>query len=95
MITRENLQEAIQTCLEEKNPNAHTCLKLSAYYTILNNMEKDSPQNSISSQGDNEFARITREQSISRMMPVFEALMEELQITNPRLYDKVIRKLKG
>lgn len=41
MITEKDLQEAIAECQGQRNPNAQTCIKLAAYYTILNNMGKD------------------------------------------------------
>lgn len=34
MITEHDLQEAISECLGERNPNAQTCIKLAAFYTI-------------------------------------------------------------
>lgn len=36
MITEEKLQEAIAECWGEREPNANTCYKLAAYFTILN-----------------------------------------------------------
>ena len=98
MITRESLQEAITTCLRDKNPNANTCIKLAAYYTILDHIEKETPQDKSflnDGQDDSEFARLIRERSVSDIMPVITVLMEELQIVNPRLYESVIRKIKG
>ena len=40
MITEQALQEAIAECQGERHPNASTCLKLAAYYTIRDNMFK-------------------------------------------------------
>lgn len=34
MITEKDLQEAIAECLGQRNPNANTCVKLAAFYTI-------------------------------------------------------------
>ena len=34
MITEQDLQEAIAECEGQKNPNANTCIKLAAFYTI-------------------------------------------------------------
>ena len=34
MITEQDLQAAIAECLGERNPNANTCIKLAAFYTI-------------------------------------------------------------
>ena len=34
MITEQDLQAAIAECEGERNPNANTCMKLAAFYTI-------------------------------------------------------------
>lgn len=34
MITEQDLQEAIAECEGQRNPNANTCIKLAAFYTI-------------------------------------------------------------
>lgn len=34
MITEQDLQAAIAECQGQRNPNANTCLKLAAFYTI-------------------------------------------------------------
>lgn len=44
MITEKDLQEAIAECQGERNPNANTCIKLAAYYTILENIRERSEQ---------------------------------------------------
>ena len=38
MITEQDLQEAIAECQGERNPNANTCIKLAAFYTIRKEM---------------------------------------------------------
>ena len=47
MITEFDLQEAIAECQGERNPDARTCMKLAAYYTILNEMHKEQPEPTI------------------------------------------------
>lgn len=44
MITEQDLQEAIAECQGERNPNAQTCIKLAAFYTILENIRKPEQQ---------------------------------------------------
>lgn len=39
MIREQELREAIAECQGERNPNANTCIKLAAYYSILDHME--------------------------------------------------------
>ena len=41
MIRRDDLLEAIAECQGQRNPNATTCIKLAAYYTILDHLEED------------------------------------------------------
>ena len=43
MITEKDLQEAIAECEGQKNPNANTCIKLAAFYTIMNNLYPTTP----------------------------------------------------
>ena len=38
MITERDLQEAIAECEGQRNPNASTCIKLAAFYTIKNEL---------------------------------------------------------
>ena len=38
MITEHDLQEAIAECEGQRNPNANTCIKLAAFYTIRQHM---------------------------------------------------------
>ena len=42
MITLHDLDEAIAECQGERNPNANTCIKLAAYYTIRKEMFPDT-----------------------------------------------------
>lgn len=42
MITEQDLLEAIAECKGERNPNANTCIKLSAFYTILDHLYRDN-----------------------------------------------------
>lgn len=46
MITEQDLQAAIAECLGERNPNANTCIKLAAFYTIREQLfpEKEEPK---------------------------------------------------
>ena len=105
MITAKDLQEAIAECQGTRNPNANTCIKLAAYYTILNNMEREvndpvysydsGPINmdSINFDSRSEFSQIINGQKTSDVLLVMDELMDTLKIINPKLYDGVMRKL--
>lgn len=43
MITEKDLQEAIAECQGVRNPNANTCVKLAAFYTILDHLQGRDP----------------------------------------------------
>jgi hypothetical protein len=38
LITERDLEQAIAECQGERNPNANTCIKLAAFYTIRNEL---------------------------------------------------------
>lgn len=44
MITEKDLRAAIAECEGERNPNANTCMKLAAFYTIKNQLYPEDPQ---------------------------------------------------
>lgn len=109
MIREEDLREAIAECQGKRNPDASTCIKLSAYYTILREMfpqgQDDGvpviPARSFASapeeveyEGDSEFAQLCRERSVSHIMPILDELMDVIKVTQPRLYEGVMRRLK-
>jgi hypothetical protein len=107
MITEKDLREAIAECEGERKPNANTCIKLAAYYTILDNLfgkraEPDIPQYSMASVPstdsmdyltDSEFSQIVGDVGMERAYPVIDELMATLSVLNPKLYDGVMRKL--
>ena len=93
MITRRDLQEAIAKCQGQKNPTASTCIKLAAYYTILDHTPEDKPDYSYSSEPPSEFMSIVRNRDLGEVMLLMDDLMEELQAVDPKLYYKTMERL--
>lgn len=105
MITEKDLQEAIAECQGARNPNANTCIKLAAFYTILDHIvEKSqeniipnysfkSSENTINYLSDTEFSQIINNRDSQEIWPIMDELMETLKAILPKLYDGVIRKL--
>ena len=109
MITEQDLLEAIAECQGQRNPNANTCIKLAAYYTILQNITSSAQPdpdpmptysnagppvgNTISYEGASEFLQLVNGRDQGEILPVIDELMTTLQVINPRLYKSVIRKL--
>ena len=103
MITHHDLQEAIAECQGAKSPNANTCIKLAAYYTIMDNLyprEDVRPQYSYAPAPDSvridsgsDFAEAVNGKKPDEVWPVIDELMTTLQIIQPRLYSAVMAKL--
>lgn len=50
MITESDIDAAIAECVGERNPNANTCIKLAAFYTIKQHLFRDAEPVRISDQ---------------------------------------------
>ena len=107
MITEKDLLEAIAECQGQRNPNATTCVKLASYYTILNQMKSDKPQeeprysfalppatDTLSGMGDSEFSQAVEGLTVDEIWPVLEELMTVLEATNTGLYHGVLRRIQ-
>ena len=107
MITEKDLREAIAECEGRRHPDAGTCVKLAAFYTILNNMTEKGPaaKKEIESggysyqagpgiqYGASEFSTVIQEKGIEKAWPVIEEIMAGLAVVEPRLYESAMRKL--
>jgi len=107
VITERDLDTAIAECQGKRNPDASTCIKLAAFYTIKRELygeEKQAVQtaysyapapdrNMIQMDSDSEFARAIDGRDQQEILPVLEELMNTLQIIQPRLYNAVMDKL--
>lgn len=106
MITEQDLQAAIAECEGQRNPNASTCIKLAAFYTIRDHLfpqEQDhfaDVGNMVYSraaepeyESGTEFAQAVAGWSKSDLMPVVDELVTAVSVLNPRLYASFMRKL--
>lgn len=104
MITEQDLLEAIAECQGERNPNANTCIKLAAYYTILNQLSdsvKPAPKTrrpddrySFASSADTEFAKLVEGLPVDKVWGVMGELMDVIKVTNISLYNGVMRRIR-
>ena len=106
MITEKDLQEAIAECQGQRNPNANTCIKLAAFYTIKRAMfgeEKEAEhysfapapyQSTIEINSDSEFARAIDGRDQKDVWKVLDEMMDTIQMIHPRLYDAVMTRLR-
>ena len=103
MITEHDLLEAIAECQGQRNPNANTCIKLAAYYTILEHLEPKEEGYSYSPPpvptvsrytSDTEFGRAVEGKDLDELLPLIDEIMSALSVIQPRMYDAVMRKLE-
>ena len=98
MIKEQDLLDAIAECQGERNPNANTCIKLAAYYTILNNIKGPetyslaSPPEEVYDSGS-EFAEANRGKDREAVIRVMDELMDTISMLIPKLYRATIDKI--
>lgn len=104
MIRENDLLEAIAECEGAKNPNANTCIKLAAYYTILENLygkpqEEKAEKKHVSSINiafsESEFSKITSDKGIENVFPLLDDLVQTISVLNPALYNSFINQLNS
>lgn len=108
MISEKDLQDAIAECQGERHPNASTCIKLAAYFTIYEHLypkeAEQEPQaifhkvdkideETVGDYGDSDFLQIIKGKNAADVWAVMDELMETIQVINQRLYDGVMRQL--
>ena len=109
MITENDLREAIAECEGMRKPTSETCIKLAAYYTILNEKigkPADLPQNYFSAQSradafydsGSEFSNAIQGKNLDEVFEILDELMtilKELNTSSGKLYRKVIQELNN
>lgn len=108
MITRADLDAAIAECVGERDPNANTCIKLAAYYTIRDALYPDAdtrtvPQYSYAAEpvqptahidSDSEFAQAAEGLPLNEVWSIVDELLVAVMVSQPALYRAVLRRLK-
>ena len=109
MITEHDLNEAIAECQGIRNPDAKTCMMLSAFYTIKDKLypehhADDLPQysydappqteNTIEYQSGSEFGGAIYGRNTNEILAVVDEAMDALMVLNPSLYKSIMRKIE-
>ena len=100
MIHRQDLLDAIAECQGERNPNANTCIKLAAYYTILNHIQEEPPsysrrESEVKFESSSEFSRAISGKNPDAVFEIIDELMDAVQVMIPKLYRATIEKIKS
>jgi len=97
MITKRELEKAIMEC--ENAPTSYqNCEKLATFYTILDHMGEPpevKAQEPIDTQGESDFMQAVQGMPVEELLAIMDELMDATLIANPRLYQGVMRKLRG
>lgn len=119
MIALHDLEEAIAECQGERHPNANTCIKLAAYYTIRQEMfgvqdapadhtsygystqgppggstQGEEPETTIYFDSGSKFSTAVNGKNAHSVWAIMDELMDVLNVTNPRLFNGVMRKIQ-
>lgn len=99
MLSRKEIERAIREC-EDGNSSYQNCEKLATLYTIYDHLYTTaSPtittleETIIGDYGMSEFLSAIRGKDAYHVWSVIDELMDALKVTNPRLYDGVMRKM--
>ena len=100
MISNAEIRKAIAECQGDPNPNAYTCIKLAAYYTILNNNEQQfsyasKPVDAVRMNSDSEFFEAIQGVNTKEVLVVMDELMDGVRAMMPRLYNVTMERLKN
>lgn len=92
MISRNDLISAIDKLQGQKNPTSSSCIKLAAYYIILDHiLESDRL---LKTKPKSEFLISVRGKSEERVWEIMDGLMELLKKSDPDLYYSTIEEIR-
>ena len=101
MVAERELIQAIEEC--EQDPITYNNIeKLANLYTVYGHLygskahsyeSRETVENTIGEYGDSEFLLLVRGKNANSVWSILDELLEVLKVTNPRLYDGVLRKL--
>lgn len=107
MITEKDLKAAIAECQGARNPDASTCIKLAAFYTIQREMfgeEKNAephaysyapaPMDEVYIESESDFAKAINGKPQSEVWKVLDEMMDTVEVIHPKLYRAVLDRLR-
>lgn len=68
MITEQDLQAAIAECEGTRSPNANTCLKLAAFYTIKDKLYPQQEENHFADTGNMMYSGAAEPETVKPML---------------------------
>lgn len=101
MISQRELDGAIREC-EDAPISYRNCEKLATFYTIRDHMQNETPvmetshaePQSVGDYGKSEFLQAIKDKNNAEMWALMDELMHAVLVTNPRLYQGTMRRIK-
>lgn len=104
MLSKSELLKAIED-LEDASPTFQNCQKMATFYTLLNAIYRSggeiNPQvetfreEIIGDHGNSDFLRMIEGMESHEAWLIMDELMETIKILQPKLYDSVMRRIRG
>lgn len=102
MLSKNELLKAIDE-LEDSAPTFQNCQKMATFYTLLNAMYRSGNEQQVTTvreevigdHGDSEFLRMLDGMPSDMAWAIVDELMDAVRVLQPRLYDSVMRRLRG
>lgn len=98
MLSKRELEQAIEE-MENSASSYQNCEKLATFYTIYDHLysisdTSVSEETVVGDYGLSDFMKAVRGMDAERAWGIVDELVSAVQVTNPRLYDSVMRKVK-
>lgn len=109
MITEQDLAEAIAECQGVRNPNASTCIKLAAFYTIRDHLyPQEGPAEpgysydtepsvadtqTVHYYSETDFGKAVDGKNIEDIMTLMDEVMSVVQVIHPKLYGSIMERI--
>lgn len=101
MISRRELLQSISECESSDRVTYQTIGRLANLYTIYDHLygtptvEKPIAETFVDVSGESEFLQLVNGKDSAKVWPLVDELVSCIQVTQPRLYELVIRQLKS
>lgn len=95
MISLDKINETILE-LERSDTTFSTCEKLAACYTVRDHLQQYNvaPETKVTQEGSSEFIQAINGKNPDRLWPIMDELMQTVAMLQPRIYEKVIDRIR-
>ena len=91
LITKKDLVDAIEKTQGQKNLNSNACMKLAAYYVLMDHLSESV---SYLGESQSEFVKLAIRTDYKELLNIMDELMDKIEESTPKLYFATIEKLK-